>query len=89
MLTHLTSQGMKTEWEPGSSSLPAPFPPEVSRGETLMTHFFLQLTINPETGEGSIMLTLSQPKFTIITFYPRLVHVILRRFGTPYYPVLL
>ena len=54
-----------------------------------MTHCFLQLTINPEAGENSVILTASQTQFTVKTYEPRLDRQILWGHRTPYRPELL
>ena len=69
-------------------SLPAPSFPELSpQGvKPLMTHFFLQLLVNPETGvDGSSLALDGQSAFTVVTHDPRLARVKLRNFKDPIY----
>ena len=54
-----------------------------------MTHCFLQLTINPQSGEDLVYLTGSDCEFTVITYEPRLGHIKMWSSRTPDVPVLL
>ena len=54
----------------------------------LMTHFCLQILVNPEAGEDGVTLTGSQHRFTVKTYDPRLDRKILWSRTTPYQPEL-
>ena len=54
-----------------------------------MTHCFLQILVNPNTGEDLLGLQRRHWAFTAKTYHPRLGRVKKRRHSTPYGPVLL
>ena len=58
-------------WEAQASQLPFSLRSATS-GETLMTHCFLQLTINPEAGEDGQAVLGTQVDFSVIPLDPRL-----------------
>ena len=58
-------------------------------GKMLEAHFFLQLLVNPETGDDEPIVHVSHRLFPIVAFDPRPIHIEGGRFAPPHIIVLL